>query len=380
MNEYPKNKFVLISKFNIFFIELEILKIKSAIIDYTGLAIAFSFIVLLIANSFSPFLPLQLVVIDNADPNSMNPTYQQGDIFILMQDSPDKIVVGDVIVYKPINSDTLIIHRVIYKEKIDGEYQFIVKGDNSVSNSLPDNKGETSSFFIKESQILGKTIFRAPFLGHFPLVFQSNFLIQLLLGGSLIAYIGFSFLAEERKSEKKYYEISKVSIRKYFKGKKKFVKSKKGLLFATGIGFIFILSIPQIFFPGLFNPNSTSTGIINVENPSNPVLINCPTSNNLCAVFYQVEVTVYDQGYLGNRINTLEFEVYNVTGDILSHTVWNSLGSIIGRATIGASIAIALNADSPLTDQELTFTVIMNLDSGAEVTESIKFQFTRVQE
>ena len=57
--------------------------------------------------------PFTLVVIDNADPNSMYPTYQQGDLFILSKPTPDKYELGDVVVYQKPSSDTNVIHRII---------------------------------------------------------------------------------------------------------------------------------------------------------------------------------------------------------------------------------------------------------------------------
>ena len=74
-------------------------------------------IFLVVKMMFGGILGVSLVVIENGPcPNSsMCPTYDQGDMFLINKADPDKIEIGDVIVY---NSDYhfsefLIIHRVV---------------------------------------------------------------------------------------------------------------------------------------------------------------------------------------------------------------------------------------------------------------------------
>ena len=109
---------------------------KSSIIWVVGIIIA----VFVFQMAFT-FFGFSFVVISNPDPNSMYPTYFQGDVFLLHKADPEDINVGDVIVYDPGERD-LIIHRVIsiYKHN-DGDstrYFYRVKGDNPNSNSYLD--------------------------------------------------------------------------------------------------------------------------------------------------------------------------------------------------------------------------------------------------
>jgi len=64
---------------------------------------------------------------------SMEPTMHTGDLVFLEKKAPDKIDVGDVVVYHA--GSKYIIHRVIKIYKNNGRYCYVVKGDN---NPVPD--------------------------------------------------------------------------------------------------------------------------------------------------------------------------------------------------------------------------------------------------
>ncbi len=64
---------------------------------------------------------------------SMEPLLHTGDVVIIIPQKPDEIHPGDIVVYT--TGQKYIIHRVIEIKKLDGEYCYIVKGDN---NPYPD--------------------------------------------------------------------------------------------------------------------------------------------------------------------------------------------------------------------------------------------------
>jgi signal peptidase I len=81
--------------------------------------------------------------------------FNTGDIMVLRGIKPEKIEVGDVIVYMSKTASYPIIHRVVEIKEKDGNYNFITKGDhNAVSDQL-----------VSERQLLGKAIARVPWLG-----------------------------------------------------------------------------------------------------------------------------------------------------------------------------------------------------------------------
>lgn len=85
---------------------------------------------------------------------SMNPTFDRGAVVIVDQ-RPDLIEVGDVIAFHA--KESIIVHRIIEKNKDrDGEY-FITKGD---ANEAPD------SIKIKRDNIVGVVKAKIPIIGY----------------------------------------------------------------------------------------------------------------------------------------------------------------------------------------------------------------------
>ncbi len=90
--------------------------------------------------------------------------FNKGDIIILIKGRPEKINIGDVIVFDGSRRDP-IIHRVIKKWKENDVHYFQTKGDN---NKISISGMETK---INENRILGKSTFRIPFLGYVKIFF-----------------------------------------------------------------------------------------------------------------------------------------------------------------------------------------------------------------
>jgi len=84
--------------------------------------------------------------------------FNKGDIMILTKASPDKIKVGDVVVFKSVTPDP-IIHRIINKWQENGKYYFTTKGDHN--NMINNDEAK-----IIEERLLGKARLRVPYLGY----------------------------------------------------------------------------------------------------------------------------------------------------------------------------------------------------------------------
>ncbi len=80
--------------------------------------------------------------------------FNTGDIMILRGTSPEKINVGDTIVYMTNAKPYPIIHRVVDIQKGD-EYKFITKGDHNPIEDQP----------VNERYVIGKAVVRVPLLG-----------------------------------------------------------------------------------------------------------------------------------------------------------------------------------------------------------------------
>lgn len=101
--------------------------------------------------------------------NSMVPTFYKGDILMLQGVPPDRLKVGDIIVFSPKGSaysgiggflssspiTTPIVHRIV---KINEDGSFQTKGDAN-PGQLPFEKS------IDAGQIHGRSIFIIPYLG-----------------------------------------------------------------------------------------------------------------------------------------------------------------------------------------------------------------------
>ncbi|MBU0930292.1 MAG: signal peptidase I [Nanoarchaeota archaeon] len=83
--------------------------------------------------------------------------FNKGDIMVLIWRKPVNIKIGDVIVFKGSLKDP-IIHRVVRIYMEDDNYYVQTKGDNNSDSRQDELK-------IPISSIVGKAVFRIPFLG-----------------------------------------------------------------------------------------------------------------------------------------------------------------------------------------------------------------------
>lgn len=92
--------------------------------------------------------------------------FNKGDIIVLVGREPDKLKVGDIIVFRTDRPDP-IIHRIIAVDSQDSpgvKLYFQTKGDHN-PDSFYFEKG------ITEEQIVGKALFKLPFLGYIKIWF-----------------------------------------------------------------------------------------------------------------------------------------------------------------------------------------------------------------
>jgi len=93
--------------------------------------------------------------------------FNKGDIMFLGGKSPEKIVAGDIIVYRSRRPDP-IIHRVIDKWQENGDYYFQTKGDNNAAQIKTNDLDETK---VAQGQIIGRALSRIPLLGYIKIGF-----------------------------------------------------------------------------------------------------------------------------------------------------------------------------------------------------------------
>jgi len=127
--------------------------------------------------SESPFSPVT--------GNSMIDEYYEGDLVIVQGVRyKDQIAIGDVITFhKPGNWGHVIIHRVIDKAYAGDQLYFLTKGDN---NQYPDPghiwpiSATPYRGWLPADHIVGRVIFRVPFLG-WPLLIMQGYLGKVVI-------------------------------------------------------------------------------------------------------------------------------------------------------------------------------------------------------
>jgi len=133
---------------------------------------------------------------------SMLPTLQPGDLVIIVGVEANDITVGDIIVFQsPFRSEP-IIHRVIAVEKIGGNIYLTTRGDNN-RVSLPDE------IRFPVSYVIGKVVYRVPYLGWIIYVIQTPVAVipglgEVKLGFILIILLVVAYIVQDVLAHRKH--------------------------------------------------------------------------------------------------------------------------------------------------------------------------------
>ncbi|MFJ7935684.1 signal peptidase I [Sporosarcina sp. NPDC096371] len=112
--------------------------------------------------------------------NSMNPSFETGDMFFAKKVDPGEVKVDDVITFKE-TGGKLITHRVIEVVNNSGEVGFVTKGDN---NNVKDEE------VVKGENLIGKQAFIIPNAGFIAKFLRSPIGLIVLILLPLAIYIG----------------------------------------------------------------------------------------------------------------------------------------------------------------------------------------------
>ncbi len=99
--------------------------------------------------------------------------FNKGDILFIIGANPEKLKIGDIILFNSQNKENPVIHRIIKIEEKDGEKIFTTMGDNNNQILTPHNNAAgIDEREIKKEQLVGKAVFRiAPWFGWVKLIF-----------------------------------------------------------------------------------------------------------------------------------------------------------------------------------------------------------------
>ena len=93
--------------------------------------------------------------------------FNKGDIMVLVGEDPQNINIGDILVFQS-SLDNPVIHRVVDVWKSDGKYHFKTKGDNNIDVGQGLDEAD-----IIEDRVIGKAVFRVPYLGWIKIMFSN---------------------------------------------------------------------------------------------------------------------------------------------------------------------------------------------------------------
>lgn len=128
-------------------------KFKETILDINPISyIPFIFIVIVIVLFSVGVFSIKPIAIATG---SMEPQIMIGDVVFIKKCTSNDVIEGDIIQYQL--DDYTVIHRVVKKEQIKGEFIFTTKGDN--------NK-QVDALEVTESQLLGKVVFKIKYIGY----------------------------------------------------------------------------------------------------------------------------------------------------------------------------------------------------------------------
>jgi len=92
--------------------------------------------------------------------------FNKGDLVVLTK--PKNVRGGDIIVFQSTINNEPIIHRVVFTKEIAGKVTYQTRGDNNPSSGQYE-------LIISQEQLIGKAIFKIPYLGWFKLSFMNLF-------------------------------------------------------------------------------------------------------------------------------------------------------------------------------------------------------------
>ena len=134
--------------------------------------------------------PSPLVVVTS---ESMSPTLHTGYLLVLQKQAPEDIDVGEIIVFNASwYSEAPVVHRVIERENISGEYWYTTKGD---ANPTPDHPS------VPYDRVIGVVIASVPWIGNITLFLQQPGVLPVIAFFLVILIFLPELLPEKDKKE-----------------------------------------------------------------------------------------------------------------------------------------------------------------------------------
>ncbi len=126
---------------------------------------------------------------------SMRPSIVAGDILILDRPEFSLIREGDIIAYKSITTNSIVVHRVV---DVNSQGYLVTKGDNSSINAM--------SEIVYKDNYLGRVVHIIPRVGII-ILFMKNPLVLIIIAVSIT--LASLFILLDKRGDKVYRSINK---------------------------------------------------------------------------------------------------------------------------------------------------------------------------
>jgi signal peptidase I len=119
---------------------------------------------------------------------SMEPAFQRGDILFL-SNSVEKVLVGDVVVFKIKDRDIPIVHRIlkVHQDDDDAKVELLTKGDNN----RVDDRGlyAPGQLWLEREDILGKAVGTLRYVGMVTIALNDYPVLKYVLVGMMGLFV-----------------------------------------------------------------------------------------------------------------------------------------------------------------------------------------------
>lgn len=133
---------------------------------------------------------------------SMSPTLERGHLLILQRQSPENVEVDDIIIFHASwHTEAPVVHRVVQREYVDGEYRYYTQGD---SNFHPD-----PTYTVYED-IVGVVVSAIPYIGYITLILQEPGVLPLVILVLIVIIILPEFVPKKESGETKKKDVETV--------------------------------------------------------------------------------------------------------------------------------------------------------------------------
>jgi signal peptidase I len=305
---------------------------------FLSIYILFILVILIFQLGLSNYLDISIENLSNEDPNSMYPTYHYGDKFLIYKADPEDITPGDVVIFKGLDTDS-IIHRVRSVFIDNGDYYYLIKGDSPNNTWL--DISLRHQIFIPYEDIKGKVITQLHLVGEILVYFIDSPVNVIIL--LIITFLIFYYRSTNLMFTVRSFLFLKYDLAKAIKKEKSRSRIPSSFLRISILIFL-ILILGVLIYPLFYNQlGNESSSISSITLSQQEVIYDNIGFEYKRYVYFHVVVVVNNSPNTLEVIDDITLKVYH-DHEVLYSTVWlANLQSKDGNYLVGLPILIDLD-------------------------------------